>query len=76
MGTVVGGEPLSAPLTGSVISVIVKPGQVVQDDTEVIIMEAMKMETEICAHRAGTVAHVYVKEGDTVKVGDPLLTIA
>jgi oxaloacetate decarboxylase alpha subunit len=39
-------------------------------------MEAMKMETEICAHRAGTVAHVYVKEGETVNVGDPLLTIA
>ena len=76
VAAVVGGEPLPAPLTGAVISVIVKPGQVVQDDTVVIIMEAMKMETEVCAHRAGTVAHVYVKEGDTVNVGDPLLTIA
>jgi len=76
VATVIGGEPLHAPLTGAVISVIVKAGQVVQDDTVVIIMEAMKMETEVCAHRSGTVAHVYVKEGDTVKVGDPLLTIA
>ena len=76
IAAVVGGEPLHAPLTGSVISVIVKPGQVVQDDTVVIIMEARKMETEVCAHRAGTVAHVYVKEGETVNVGDPLLTIA
>jgi oxaloacetate decarboxylase alpha subunit len=76
IAAVVGGEPLHAPLTGAVISVIVKPGQVVQDDTVVIIMEAMKMETEVCAHRSGTVAHVYVKEGDNVNVGDPLLTIA
>jgi len=76
LAAVIGGEPLHAPLTGSVISVIVKPGQVVQDNTVVIIMEAMKMETEICAHRSGTVAHVYVKEGETVNVGDPLLTIA
>jgi len=76
IGAIVGGEPLAAPLTGNVINVIVKPGQVVQDDSVVIIMEAMKMETEICAHRSGTVVNIYVKEGDTVKVGAPLLTIA
>ncbi len=73
---VIDAEPLSAPLAGNIISVNVKQGQVVQDDMVVIIMEAMKMETEVCAHRSGTVMNVHVNAGDTVKVGDPLLTIA
>ncbi len=39
----------------------------------VIVMEAMKMETEICAHSAGTVKNIFIKEGDTVAVGDALV---
>ena len=69
------GEPLNAPLAGSILKVLVHPGQSVQDDDVVIIMEAMKMETEVCAHCIGTVQKVHVKEGDTVAVGDPLITV-
>jgi oxaloacetate decarboxylase alpha subunit len=69
------GEPLPAPLAGNILKVLVKPGQSVQDDDVVILMEAMKMETEVCAHRIGTVQKVHVKEGDTVAVGDPLITV-
>ncbi len=69
------GEPLPAPLAGNILKVLVKPGQSVQDDDVVIIMEAMKMETEVCAHSIGTVQKVHVKEGDTVAVGDSLITV-
>ena len=41
-----------------------------------MIMEAMKMETEVRAPSAGTVAAISAKEGDAVQVGDPLLTLA
>lgn len=70
------GEPQLAPLAGNIFKVLVKPGQLVQEGDLVIILEAMKMETEIRAFRAGTVSGVNVKVGDAVSVGDSLLTIA
>ncbi len=71
-----GGEPVSAPLAGNIWKVEVSPGQMVQEGDVLIILEAMKMETDIRAARAGTVGSVDVKEGDAVKVGDTLLTLA
>ncbi|OMH29503.1 sodium-extruding oxaloacetate decarboxylase subunit alpha [Motiliproteus sp. MSK22-1] len=71
-----GGEPVSAPLAGNIWKVEVSPGQVVQEGDVLVILEAMKMETDIRAARAGTVGSVEVKEGDAVKVGDTLLTLA
>jgi oxaloacetate decarboxylase alpha subunit len=71
-----GGEPQGAPLAGNIFKVLVQPGQLVQEGDLVIILEAMKMETEIRAFRAGTVASVNVKVGDAVSVGDSLLSIA
>lgn len=70
------GEPQSAPLAGNIFKVLVQPGQSVQEGDLVMILEAMKMETEIRAFKAGTVAGVSVKVGDAVSVGDCLLTIA
>ena len=70
------GEPQLAPLAGNIFKVLVQPGQVVQEGDLVIILEAMKMETEIRAFKAGTVSGVNVKVGDAVLVGDSLLTIA
>jgi len=72
----VGGEPQTAPLAGNIFKVLVQPGQSVQEGDLVIILEAMKMETEIRAFKAGTVSGVSVKVGDAVSVGDCLLTIA
>ncbi|MCQ4296385.1 sodium-extruding oxaloacetate decarboxylase subunit alpha [Pseudomonas stutzeri] len=69
------GETQSAPLAGNIFKVLVQPGQVVQEGDLVMILEAMKMETEIRAFKAGTVASVNVKVGDAVSVGDSLLSI-
>jgi oxaloacetate decarboxylase alpha subunit len=70
-----GGEALNAPLSGNIFKVIAKPGTSVQEGDVVIIMEAMKMETEIRANKAGTVLSVDVNEGDTVQAGQPLLML-
>lgn len=68
-------EEVAAPLAGNVFKVKVKPGQQVNEGDVLIVLEAMKMETDIKADRAGTVADVYAKEGDSVAVGDALLTL-
>ena len=70
-----GGEPQAAPLAGNIFKVLVQPGQAVEEGQLVIILEAMKMETEIRAFKAGTVGAVNVKVGDAVAVGASLLTI-
>jgi len=70
-----GGEPVSAPLAGNIFKIHVGPGDQVNEGDTLIILEAMKMETEVKADRSGTVGNVSVKVGDTVVVGDELLTL-
>ena len=70
------GDPQGAPLAGNIFKVLVKPGQAVEEGDVVIILESMKMETEIRAFRRGVIGDVNVKVGDAVSVGDSLLTIA
>jgi oxaloacetate decarboxylase alpha subunit len=70
------GEPLTAPLAGNIFKVNVAAGDHVQQGDVVVILEAMKMETEIRASKAGTVSAVNIKEGDAVAVGDTLISIA
>ncbi|OOF11451.1 MULTISPECIES: sodium-extruding oxaloacetate decarboxylase subunit alpha [Salinivibrio] len=67
------GEPVTAPLAGNIFKVMVSPGEHVQEGDVLIVLEAMKMETEVRAAQAGTVQDVQVKEGDAVTVGMPLL---
>ena len=67
--------PLEAPLAGNIFKVLVKPGQAIQEGEVVIILEAMKMETEVRAQQAGQVVSVDCKEGDAVSTGDVLLSI-
>ncbi|KGE79402.1 sodium-extruding oxaloacetate decarboxylase subunit alpha [Halomonas salina] len=69
------GETISAPLSGNIFKVNVKPGDVVAEGDVVIILEAMKMETEVRAASAGTVSAVKVGEGDSVTVGDALVVL-
>lgn len=71
-----GGEPVPAPLPGDITKINVKPGQMVQEGDVILIMEAMKMEAEVCAPKAGIVSDVEVSEGDKVSAGDALITIA
>jgi oxaloacetate decarboxylase alpha subunit len=69
------GDVVSSPLAGNIFKINVKPGQKVQQGDVVLIMEAMKMETEVRAPHGGTVTSVTVKEGDAVSLKDPLLYI-
>lgn len=70
-----GGEPVKAPLAGNIFRVMVSPGQQVAEGDTLLVLEAMKMETQVSAPAAGTVGSVSVKEGDVVAVGDVLLTL-
>lgn|SRR5690554_575740 len=70
------GDPQGAPLAGNIFKILVQPGQAVEEGEVMIILEAMKMETEIRAFRSGTISGVNVQVGDSVNVGDCLLTIA
>ncbi|AQQ00328.1 oxaloacetate decarboxylase subunit alpha [Pseudoalteromonas aliena] len=74
--SVASGETLNAPLAGNIFKVKVKAGQVVNEGDVVIIMEAMKMETEVRAMHTGTVAEVLVSEGDSVTTGDAMIALA
>ncbi|MFT6044315.1 MAG: oxaloacetate decarboxylase alpha subunit [Arenicella sp.] len=71
-----GGEPINAPLAGNVINVPVTVGQHVKAGDTVLILEAMKMETNIAAPNDGQVTSINAREGDSIGVGDVLLSIA
>ncbi len=70
------GTPVSAPMPGNIWKVVAKEGQKVAEGDVLLILEAMKMETEIRASQAGTVQSIHVKAGDTVAVGDTLMTLS
>ncbi len=70
-----GGDTLASPLQGNVFKVLVEQGAEVQEGALVCIIEAMKMENEITAHKAGTIAELPITEGDAVKSGDTLAVI-
>jgi len=69
-------ETLNAPLAGNIFKVLVQEGDSVEAGDVVIIMEAMKMETEIRAVTSGEIVSLFTKEGDSVAVGDALLSFS
>jgi oxaloacetate decarboxylase alpha subunit len=69
------GETIAAPLAGNIFKINVAIGQQVNPGDILIILEAMKMETEIKAAVAGTISEINVSAGDAVAVGDTLLTL-
>jgi oxaloacetate decarboxylase alpha subunit len=69
------GEVIEAPLGGNIFRTIVSEGESVDINATVLILEAMKMETEIKAPSAGIISAIFVKPGDTVKPGTPLFEI-
>jgi oxaloacetate decarboxylase alpha subunit len=71
-----GGESVVAPLGGIICKVLVAPGQKVAVGQALCVLEAMKMETEISSMKAGTVVAINIQAGDTVAVGDALVTLA
>ena len=68
-------ERVAAPLSGTIWKVLVSPNQSINEGDTLLILEAMKMETEVKATRTGTVISVDVKEGDSVTVGQLLLSL-
>jgi len=69
------GEVIAAPMQGTILQVLVEPGQDVDAGQTVCILEAMKMENHIVATREGTVVEVAVSKGDVVDTGQPLAVI-
>lgn len=70
-----GGTTIEAPMPGKILNVKVSAGQAVKYGEVVIIMEAMKMETEIVAPADGTVSQILVKAGDAVDTGAALVAL-
>lgn len=69
-------ETVPAPLAGNIFKVHVQSGAQVAEGDVLLILEAMKMETEVRAARGGIIQDLHVKEGDSVTVGAPLLSLA
>jgi len=69
------GEPVNAPMPGTILKVNVTQGQAVKAGTLLCVLEAMKMENEIMAPKDGTVTQVVVTKGASVNIGDALVVI-
>jgi len=70
-----GGPVLASPLQGSIFKLEVAEGAEVKEGDLVCVIEAMKMENEITAHKDGKVTKVSISVGDAIASGDPLVTI-
>jgi pyruvate carboxylase subunit B len=71
-----GGTEVEAPTPGNVVKILVQNGDKVKKDEPLLVLEAMKMESEVKSPCDGTVSAVHVTAGDTVQTGDQLFTIA
>jgi acetyl-CoA/propionyl-CoA carboxylase, biotin carboxylase, biotin carboxyl carrier protein len=70
-----GPDTLESPLQGNMWKVLVKQGDTVAEGQLLCIIEAMKMENEITAHKAGTIAELPIAEGAPIAAGAPIATI-
>ena len=70
-----GAIKINSPMPGNILSVKASAGQAVKRGDVLMILEAMKMENEICAPQDGTIASVQVSAGDSVESGDVLVTM-
>src|SRR5215218_6005001 len=70
-----GGDTLASPLQGNIFKVLVEQGATVEEGALVCIIEAMKMENEIAAHKSGVIAELPISEGAAVTAGDTLAVI-
>jgi acetyl-CoA/propionyl-CoA carboxylase biotin carboxyl carrier protein len=70
------GDTLVSPLQGNVFKVLVEQGAEVEEGAIVCIIEAMKMENEITAHKAGVIRELPISEGTPVTTGDTLAVIS
>lgn len=66
---------IKAPIPGVIARLLVEPGQTVAAGQPLLVLEAMKMENEITAHKAGKVTTLAVEVGGSINAGDPIATI-
>ena len=74
-GAGAGPQRIAAPMPGKIVRVLVRSGEAVQSRQPLVVVEAMKMENELRAGRAGTVAEVHATEGQSVDAGALLVII-
>lgn len=72
---VAGGEPVAAPMPGTILDIKVKAGDSVKSGQLIAILEAMKMENEIFCPRDGVVAQVVATKGSSVDTGAPIIVL-
>ena len=70
------GEVVKSPMPGNILKINVTVGQKVNEGDTLLVLEAMKMENEIAASKAGTVAQIIVSKGAVVETGAPLVVIS
>ena len=70
-----GAETIKAPMPGTILNILVKPGQKVAKGDTLLILEAMKMENEIVSPRDAVVDGVSVNKGESVDSGTPLVSL-
>ena len=66
---------ITAPMTGTILNVFVKPGDAVEKGDVLFVLEAMKMENDVVASTRGTVSSIHVEKGSIVNSGDLLITL-
>ncbi len=74
--TAVSGDELTSPMQGTIVKVAVADGDVVAEGDLIVVLEAMKMEQPLTAHKAGTLSGLAAAAGDTVSAGSVIATIA
>ncbi|WP_159633616.1 biotin/lipoyl-containing protein [Erysipelothrix anatis] len=73
--SVEGGTEVISPMPGNILSIAVKVGDVVTENQVLLVLEAMKMENNIVAPQAGTVAAIYAEKGTAIDVGQVMVVI-
>ncbi len=74
-GSAAGSGDVTVPMQGTIVKVLVEIGQEVEVGQAVVVLEAMKMENQIAAEKAGTIREIKVAPGDTVGGGDVVAVI-
>ncbi|MGH9270711.1 MAG: biotin/lipoyl-containing protein, partial [Ilumatobacteraceae bacterium] len=74
-GSAAGSGSVTVPMQGTIVKVLVEVGQDVEVGQGIVVLEAMKMENQIAAEKAGTVKEIKVSPGDTVGGGDVVVVI-
>jgi biotin carboxyl carrier protein len=62
-------------VSGTLIKILVSKNQIIEEDTDLLVIECMKMHIPITANKRGKIIDIFIKEGDLISEGDKLLDI-